>query len=679
MSRKWYEKPMRIAALQCNFEKGSTLEVVDKWLDAGFNVEQLLHPIAEGYTAVFDPAQHADILSQYLRRAKARGLRIILYQNVHIIEPSKSNRKEEWAQRSAEGEFYKAYETYYGCCVNSPWRDYFLSVIDELGAYDIDGLFLDGPGLCGSACYCPSCRARYEKDYGGNMEDAKDLFDFHQKSRLDFVREVYQRFKRVKPEALCYYNLSVMAPSGSYISLAEELEYNDIVGSEGGFMFYVPPRTGYLWKPSVCAKMLEAVAPHKPRVVFMAGDQKSWSWYVHTAVETQLCIASSVANAANIWYGLHGSTAMLDSPGGRAAAELTRFLRDHEDCYDDTVSAARVAVMYSFDTEEKYRTSEEASDFYGARDGANSEASSFPGNFTQAFQGICDMLSRSGIPFDIVTDMDITEEKLARYDCILAPTCACLGEAAVSAIRGFVRGGGNLIATLDTSLCGPDGRSRKDFALGDVFGVTFKQRADKYHNFNYFSPCGKHALFKGIDIPLLPAPNIGLDIEPVGKAEVLARFHRPMPGRYVDLTPQDKPAIVHNRFGKGKSLYLAGTFAEMCSTYAPIEYRRLIVNAVRSFSKPVVLIEGGIGNVEVVARKQGTRLIVHLVNYAGLIPRPFERVAPQTGIRLHIPAENNINSARALMSGRSCAMDKRKDSYVIRVPKMRTYEVIVLE
>ena len=78
MDRKWYEKPLRIAALQCNYEEGRTLDVVDKWADAGFNAEQLFHPMAESYTAVYKSETHRGLLVKYLAKARRRGLRVWL-------------------------------------------------------------------------------------------------------------------------------------------------------------------------------------------------------------------------------------------------------------------------------------------------------------------------------------------------------------------------------------------------------------------------------------------------------------------------------------------------------------------------------------------------------------------------------------------------------------------------
>lgn len=74
----WYERPMRIGALQCNLEGGQkqTMAVMDKWLKQGVNVEQLFHPCADSYAALFDERRHGRILRRYLAAAHRKGLRI---------------------------------------------------------------------------------------------------------------------------------------------------------------------------------------------------------------------------------------------------------------------------------------------------------------------------------------------------------------------------------------------------------------------------------------------------------------------------------------------------------------------------------------------------------------------------------------------------------------------------
>jgi len=669
MDLKWYEKPMRIAALQCNYEEGKNLEVIDKWCKAGFNVEQLFHPTADGYSALFDEKKHGEILADYLKKAKSKGLHIILYLNVHILGHSLVKYKDEWAQRSAKGEFYKLYDTYYACCLNSPWRDYFFSAIDSLEPYDLDGVFLDGP--IAQDCFCPGCQTACQRLMGKPLAEMKDLSTFHQRSKDDFLQEAYRRFKAIKPQGVFYMNLPAMHSAASHVSLPKALEYNDLVGTEGGFMFYGPPDNSSMGKPGMAAKLLEAIAPRKPRVIFMAADQKSWSWYLHTPSETKLCIASSVANASNIWYGLHGASKLLDTPGGKAGQEMIKFLADREEYYMATESAARVALLYSVDTEKSYRSRGEASDFYGSSDSHKD----FAGNFGEAFQGIYGLLARSSISFDIVTDLNLSAENLKRYQCLIMPTCACLSDQTVSVIREYVKKGGNLIASFESSLYDSEGKKREDFALGDVLGASYTGQMNNYKNFNYFSSAGDHPIFQQIDIPLLPAPSVGLKVKPANSAKVLAQFHAPMAGRYTDLTEPQDPAIVFNRFGQGQSLFFTGTFGEMYFSYTSPEYRRVIVNAVNLFSQSVVEVKGGVGNLELVVRRQGDRLICHLVNYAGIPPRPFEAVASQKDVKLSVNDVAQFTRAHALIADKLLPIQGNS----VVLPDLQEYEVVVLE
>ncbi len=141
---------------------------------------------------------------------------------------------------------------------------------------------------------------------------------------------------------------------------------------------------------------------------------------------------------------------------------------------------------------------------------------------------------------------------------------------------------------------------------------------------------------------------------------MLAWYHEPMAGRYVDLTPLGDPAIVANRFGRGTAVYLAGTFGEMLADFALPEHRRLAVNLVDALSRRDVRLEAGASggdpiNVEMTVRvpaARPSRLVVHLVNHAGVAPRPFEAVSVQAGLRLRAAARLGVRSARALAAGK---------------------------
>jgi hypothetical protein len=110
-----------------------------------------------------------------------------------------------------------------------------------------------------------------------------------------------------------------------------------------------------------------------------------------------------------------------------------------------------------------------------------------------------------------------------------------------------------------------------------------------------------------------------------------------------------------------------------------LEYRRLLANIAAQHARPTVKVEGALGNLEVVLRRQGQRRIVHLVNYAGLPPRPFAAVALQRGVCLRLPAEVSQGRVRALAAGVECVVRREGDELFVELPELHEYEVVVIE
>lgn len=673
----WYHHPLRIAALQCNYEPDN-LAVLDRWHDSGFNTEQLLHLIGQDYYGLFDEQRHGTTLARYLDKAHALGMRIIVYMNTHLIPQPLADRDPEWAARTPDGQYRTAYETYRLACPNSPWADWVLDGLEKLAHYDIDGVFSDGPS---GACACAHCARLYPQGTlpaspAAGSSEALALQQFDLETRVRFCRRFYERLKSVRAQAICYQNLDVL-----HLPCEPFLPYNDLVGSEGAFMFYGPPGQAYLWKTSLRAKALEACSHGKPTVIFAAGDQKPWSWYLHAPGETRIMYAASVANGASVWYGLHCPSRSMDLPGGRAAAGMNRFLAEHESLYHDTESLARTAVLHSPSTRAHYRTASEASDFYAA---SGSAAAQGPGDVGRSLEGCAAMLYQSQVPFDLLSEEAAGTDGLGRYTCVVLPTCACLPDAAVQGLRAFVRRGGLLVATLDSSLFDGDGRRREDFGLADVFGASIREGVDRFRNFNYFEIADRaHPLVEDLAVSLIAAPEYGLRVEAT-TAQVVARYRAPLAGRYEPMTPLAGPAVLWNRFGEGHCLYLAGTFGEFYLEYAVLEYRQLLYGAIRRWAPPPVQMPGAPPSLEVAFRRKrdDSAALIHLINYTGSMVRPIQQALPLQQVRLAMrPDALSWQPARAqaLVSGSTLGIARTGDGIELELPEIAgEYEVVLL-
>jgi len=665
----WYQQPLRIAALQCNFGEDN-LAVIDKWVDMGFNTEQLFHLIADNYSAIYKPDDHRTLLQEYVKKAHAKGVRVILYLNIHILGPSFDHKKEEWSQRKKDGSISYLYNTYPSVCLNSPWKNYFFTVLDSLKKIDIDGIFLDGPVIANGGCYCKHCRAEYRKLFGGEIgTDLDKMWEFNAYTRDHFLQSAYDYWKKDNPDKLFYMNLPVTHTKSMYVKIENALKYNDILGTEGGFQFYQPAKKAFLWRPSLAAKLLEALAPEKPRVIFMAADHKPWSWWMHSLLETKLCISSITANAANIWYGLHGSTKLLNTESAQAARETLSFIKEQESLLANTRSLAQVALLYSFSNGSK-----DVIDFVTPTGKKISR-----GDAEKALRGYYSLLTETHIPFDIVTDYKLNIKTLDRYKVLVLPNVFGLDKSAEDAIRKFVKRGGVLIAELGASLYDEKGHQKKTFGLSDVFGVSTDGRYRQHANYNYFVLDSMSSYHQHITSPLLPLPLLTLDIQPVAEANVIGTALKDLPGRYVPLTQPDKALIVEHSFGNGKAVYFAGSFGEMYNEYHVQEYKALIKNILLDRLGRTILFENAPVNMEVVLREQGNRKILHLVNYQAGPTRPFETATRVPDLIVKIPQSWNITKVKSQKLNKTLKAKTNEGYIKFTLPELSEYDILVME
>ena len=246
MKGPWWSQPMRIAALQYAGEK-DPLAVPALWQEAGFNVEQLLHLIGDGYYGAFDDLRHGRLLETYVAECRLRGLRVILYMNTHKLPHDLGH--DEWAVRAPDGSSKLLYGTFPAACLNTGYADWLMEKARKALAYDIDGVFSDGP--IPQACWCDRCRSLFKDEVGYDMpasptvEQAEDLERFRHETVLTFMRRLYETIKRRKPGVVCYQNLQL---SSGHVR--DFLPFNDFVGTEGGFMFTGPQCAGIYGNPA---------------------------------------------------------------------------------------------------------------------------------------------------------------------------------------------------------------------------------------------------------------------------------------------------------------------------------------------------------------------------------------------------------------------------------------------
>jgi hypothetical protein len=317
------------------------------------------------------------------------------------------------------------------------------------------------------------------------------------------------------------------------------------------------------------------------------------------------------------------------------------------------------------------------------------------------------------LPLTLVNDWDITAKQLERFAVLVLPNVAALSDGQAAAIREYVRAGGGLVATCETSLCDDLGRPRPDFALADVFGVSYRGRPKAPlvrpkldENFavalddSYWKQRTGVATLSWADHALLRDPKL---TQFVPKRSVIARgplvavSEPAKPGEAVirmkpEGTDKALPAGVVRTFGKGRVVYLAAGLDAALWSYAYPYQRRLLARAVEwaarepapvavsapmcvqatSFTQPI---------------KDGKRLLVHLfngVNTAANHGLPVsevplrEETIPVHGIAITF-RKDPPTRFRCEPGGRAVDVKKDGDAVTVTCPPLDIHMVLVGE
>jgi hypothetical protein len=234
------------------------------------------------------------------------------------------------------------------------------------------------------------------------------------------------------------------------------------------------------------------------------------------------------------------------------------------------------------------------------------------------------------------------------------PNVTCLSDRAAEVVRRFVRQGGGLVASLESSLVDANFQRRPDFALGDLFRAKYVRT----HQVNmrsenvYLHIEGKHPVtddpaiagqqgnaWTGGDGPPPPQGALALigssaEVIPVAGGQVLATFRRNVAGGEIERLP----AVIASEFGKGRVVFFPAGVDKAMFFFPNTYMRQLLANAVRWTARdvpPPLEVRGPLLLAATFRTQPETkRVVVHLLNdhssygrhsiYQKLAPLPRE-------------------------------------------------------
>jgi hypothetical protein len=270
----------------------------------------------------------------------------------------------------------------------------------------------------------------------------------------------------------------------------------------------------------------------------------------------------------------------------------------------------------------------------------------------------------------MVHDRLLDPAHLAPYATLVLPNLAALSDAQCDQLRAFVKNGGNLIATCETSLYNEWGVRRSNFGLADLFGVDWTRKAEGPMLNSYIrlehEALPHHLFFSGLeDAPRsFPATLICLwkkYIHGRRRLTSLAFF-------FV------KPRVAWRTF-PGTS---TGPFGRC---YAPIT-SSCCATLFANVEAPVVEVHGP-GLLDVAVWENAGSITVHLVNLTNPMAmkgqyRDSFPVGAQT-IKLRLPGGVHANHVPLLVADRNVPFELSGSVLTLPVPSILDHEVVAID
>ncbi len=582
-------------------------------------------------------------------------------------------------------------------CWNSPFREYALAELEDyITKNAVDGLLLDAVwwGLMGNDwCCCDYCKKAYRDRFGqemplnptwANPRRMKQCIEW----RRDGLEEVYTKMhaatKAIRP------GVAVNIHGGPSWHLDAGNFFSRISCQRLSDMAYMENYHGeYFW-----AAFLKGVSQ---RPTMMHGPYMNDAFHAHDLIAGYDDNVLNAVVSAQLAQGI-GSVMCVRSLRKSDLNLMQPVYRDVQEKEPYLIDASPIhyaAIVYSEAVKTCYR-----------RD--NPQKSVLP-----HLEGAFETFQRLHVPVEfILAELDLNLETLKKFKVVVLPNTAILAKPQAEAIRQYVKEGGSILATYETSLYDDVGDQKADFDLADVLGLKYVetrsgewQQATADGQGNYLAPQG--TFLKHLQELLAPRQNQSLhmagpaiitrSIEGVSRATLI-----PWEGMspYVKANQTNIPGVHVNSYGKGKAAYIStplfklikipqitdnDTFPKKSYPMAPfarkegwvVDLTRELLNELAP--NPPIRVEGQ-RRLECTffGQKEKNRLIVHLLN--GIV-REVGEVYPSEPARILV--RKDCAGSRKVYS----AWPEQKDLlakdngqyFEIDIPETKVHQIVILE
>jgi len=691
----WYDRPMRWAQLAFVEDDPGNYDP-QFWLDYFRKVHADAACLSAGGVVAFYPTEivlqkrsawlgDRDAFGEMNAGCRKMGMNVVARTDAHACWQKTADAHPDWIMVGPDGEKkrHPSDPQYWLTCALGPYNFEFMTAVHEeiMRKYRPDGIFTNrwaGSGMC----YCEHCQANFREFSGMDLPRTDDPQDparkqyivWHEQRLFDLWRLWNAKIRAINADASFIANTGG-ALSGQDMKTVAELAPTMCADRQSRHGVMAP------WANGKSAKEFRATMGSKPVVgMFSVGidDEHRWKDSVESGAEIRMWAADGIAQGMRPWF-VKFNAKPLDRRWMPVVEEVFAWHHANEAYLRNVRPLARVGLVYS----------QQTAWFYGGEKARE--------KVEEPALGFYEALVEARIPFEMVHDRCLDAEHLAAFRTLILPNIAALSDGQCTQLREFVRQGGGLVATYETSLYDEWGVRRKEFGLADLFGARYAGRVEENMRNSYLSLEERtgsslvHPLVQGFDDAgrIVNAVN-QVDVTPAEESGAVALRivpsypDLPMESVFARLGSQHKPGVYQRLEGKGRVIYFPGDIDRTFWQVLDVDHGKLLRNAVTwvtNEGQPVTV--EGQGVLDAAVWEQADSMTVHLVNLTNpmMMKGPVREIIPITRQRVsvRIPERRQVRKVHLLVAGTEVAHRMVGDRAVLEVPEIGLHEVVAMD
>jgi hypothetical protein len=686
----WQDRPLRIYHPNTREAEMGNLDI-KRFVDGclAINAEAVVfsaggifafYPSEVPYHFVSPVIGKRDLLGEFVKEARARGLRVIARMDFSKARDDVNAEHPEWFMRDAEDRpDIRPKSSLRSTCPVAGYQNeaFGHKVLKEISErYGVDGFHLNAGGFHNFFCYCDACRTSFGQLIPKDPQEDPELWYRFLRWRVEAYAQQLASYYRVIRESNpnSFFTAELPGPEytewgghGGYHLPALRDSFSQLVRTTGGMRLARSCR----WWPGLTVDQIHALGKNAIVNIKFNMRDLNLTQTIMPPAEFAFNAYQAIAHGAGLKLCTFSIPEnLLDRRPLPTIAQVFGFMRRQREVLDSSQPVIQVVLVWP----ERALIKNYAS------------GSSTLGSLRGEVVGLYAAMRSRHILLGILYDEQLSSESLKAYGAVVLPTAVWLEKSEAEAFAGYVRAGGRLIL-LDSPAAFPDVQVKPvPQVLSEISGIRF---TDEINQMNY-------ALFADVFGSVGSRPDILKNLgaialsQPYRRVEIGSRTQVWMRGVQSDdpasteqlgmLEAAGDPLLVKTRAGEGDVLYFASGLGQMFTETGHGDYAKLLEAMIfDGIATLPPLLTNAPSSVGVNLAHWTRGLVVHLVNGAG--PAPLDETAPLGPIELNLECKGGakVTLRTPEKQTQELTFDKHGDRIIVSVPSLGAYSQVVVE